>query len=345
MASLDLLASFLGVRVSKALDPNNPRDLEKIMAQLGKELGKVSAPLDEKSIQEALDVLDVDWSKLSAAQREQVFVSAQSRLVLVPLQGGLLPRVQFTLLASALETMGATRKGAAAKHGFKVGLDVTSGDSRAAIQASRLQASFIRDQYGKRSVALSQTARDVVSDGLEQGWGRQLIGDKLAERMSAQGVARSQSYWDIVAAAQTNNARMLSSLRMYADNDVETYTFQAVMDELTSDVCRLMDGKTFSVARGLATAEAAMTAATPDDVKASKPWLAMGKDDDGQPVVYYKDRGGQRVPVADVEESAVGRVDTRGKFKQRVDDDALQAAGVTVPPLHGYCRSGIYPDV
>lgn len=341
----DALARFVGVPVHKALDPNKPRDLERIMAHLSDELAKATGPASQRGIQEALETLDVDWASLSAAQREQVFVATQSRLALVPSRAGFLPRVQLTLLSSALDVMGKTKGSNAKLYKFSTGVDVTAGDTRAAMQASRLQAAFVRDQYGKRSVALSNEARSIVATGLAEGEGRTAIAARLEASMSAAGASRSTAYWDVVAAAQVNNARMLASLRQYADNGVEHYVFQAIMDEVTSLGCRLLHDKRFSVARGLATMESLFSAETPDAAVAAKPWLAAGRDDNGTPVVYYKNAQGERVAVADIEESGMGRVDAKGKFRQRVDDDALHAAGITVPPLHGNCRSGIFPDV
>jgi hypothetical protein len=68
--------------------------------------------------------------------------------------------------------------------------------------------------------------------------------------------------------------------------------------------------------------------------------MRVGADSDGNQVLFYE-RGGRRRFVAQVDESAAGRADQVGRYSRALSNEGLEAAGVTVPPLHGRCRSTI----
>jgi len=71
--------------------------------------------------------------------------------------------------------------------------------------------------------------------------------------------------------------------------------------------------------------------------------MQVGADDEGNQVLFYE-RGDRRRVVAQVDEPAVGERDEVGTYSRDLSDEQLEAAGVTVPPLHGRCRSTIVTD-
>ncbi len=62
---------------------------------------------------------------------------------------------------------------------------------------------------------------------------------------------RSPAYWDVVAGSFVGRGRSFSQLSAYAEAAITSYRIVAVLDEVTTPTCRFLDGKTFSVSRGL----------------------------------------------------------------------------------------------
>ena len=75
-----------------------------------------------------------------------------------------------------------------------------------------------------------------------------------------------------------------------------------------------------------------------------QPFVQVGADREGNQVLFYE-RGDRRRAVAQVDEPAVGERDAVGRYSRALSPVQLEAAGVTVPPLHGRCRSTIVAEV
>ena len=74
-----------------------------------------------------------------------------------------------------------------------------------------------------------------------------------------------------------------------------------------------------------------------------QPWVQVGADHEGHQVLFYK-RDGRRRVVAQVDEASVGQSDKVGRYSRALSPDQLEAAGVSMPPLHGRCRSTVLVD-
>jgi hypothetical protein len=107
-----------------------------------------------------------------------------------------------------------------------------------------------------------------------------------------------------------------------------------------SKICRFMHGRDFSVERAMQRFDEVERAPDPEAISDLQPWMRVGADPDGNQVLFYE-RGGRRHVVAHVDEPAVGRADQVGRYSHALTNDQLEAAGVSVPPLHGRCRSTI----
>ncbi len=116
--------------------------------------------------------------------------------------------------------------------------------------------------------------------------------------------------------------------------------FDAVLDESTSTTCRFMHGRVFRVARAMRRFDDVEQAGEPEHIKDLQPWVQVGADDKGNPILFYK-HAGRRHLVAHVDESAVGQADKVGSYSRALGAGQLEAAGLTTPPLHGRCRSTI----
>lgn len=335
-----LVKAVYGVDVRKALDPLHPHDFLVIQKRLADSLKGLSAAAHKDAITHALNTLDVDWSRMSEAQKDRVFKEAN--VALAAAQRMLIPSVVRQLDLFGKQMVTAT-KGAAAK---KFSLDLQSAftvkDQKVMQHAASSQALFVRNAQGQRLTGWSQKVRDVVSSGLDRGLGRKDIAAEVKDAVGSY-VKRDDSYWNVIANVFANRARVYASLSAYEESEIDNYRFEAVLDEVTTMQCRFLDGRIFPVKVALQK-YADVAAGDPEDVKYVQPWLSSGKDDDGNEVLFYKDKAGGKVVVADVLENAEGLKDQKGKFKPRLSDAQLAGQGVCVPPLHANCRSSIVPD-
>ena len=103
----------------------------------------------------------------------------------------------------------------------------------------------------------------------------------------------------------------------------------------------MLDGRTWDVPSAADRVRQGMTLDDPDEIVDHMPFVNEGKDEDGNPILYFK-RGGKRHVVADIVTPGAGAKDRPGDYRQKMDDAELAAAGVTIPPLHWpVCRSTI----
>ncbi|MGB0685655.1 MAG: hypothetical protein ACPGQD_05655, partial [Planctomycetota bacterium] len=116
-----------------------------------------------------------------------------------------------------------------------------------------------------------------------------------------------ESYFDVVASSAIVRARSFGAVAGMVDAGVATYRYVSVLDERTSDVCRHLHGKVWTVEQAVGQAMRVMVADGPEDMKAAAPWPRY----------------------ADVAE---------------LDEDGLAAMGVILPPVHGRCRSTIVAE-
>lgn len=153
-----------------------------------------------------------------------------------------------------------------------------------------------------------QIAASVKSTILEQGLGRKAAGKALAKVVT--GVALDESvvgrsgYWEGVAAIAATRARTFGTIEGLVQAGIEQYEFIAVMDERTSDICRELNGRIFSVATAVDIRDQILAAESPDDVKSITPWV-------------------------------------RAKDAQTTSSKDLQAKGACMPPAHFRCRSTV----
>jgi hypothetical protein len=297
----------------------------------------VSREAEASALRKAIGTLDVDWPRLSAHARDEVLRAARHAVAGVADQ--VLPRVEQVFEVEAKNVVDRSRRATVRQFGLRIAADTTRTDARIAAFVRNSEANFVRDEYGRRRDELGQRARDIVAAGLEQGLGRDDIVADLSAQL-APVVSRGKPYWDVVATSFANRGRTYTQLAAFDEADVEHYRFEAVLDQTTSEVCRFMHGREFSVERARQRFDEVEQADDAEAVTNLQPWMRVGADDAGNQVLYYE-RAGQRRMVARVDESSVGNSDRVGRYSRALSTDELEAAGVTVPPLHGHCRSTI----
>jgi SPP1 gp7 family putative phage head morphogenesis protein len=325
-------------RVEKALDPLDAADFMAIVRRLSRALRGVARPAEEAAMRRAIERLDVDWPNLAPEARDQVVRAARQALGSV--EGQVLPEVVQLFEAEADRVVAGARRSAVRRFGLRIGADLTRTDERIAKFVQESQGNFVRDEYGRRREAFSTRAKDIVASGVERGLGRDDIVKDLAEAMAGEAFDRSQAYWEMVSMVFTNRARTYTQLGAFDEAGVDRYRFEAILDEATSEVCRFMHGKVFTVERAMDRFREVERARDPELIRDVQPFVQVGADREGNQVLFYE-RGGRRRAVAQVDEPAVGERDEVGRYSRALSPAQLEAAGVAVPPLHGRCRSTI----
>lgn len=339
-ATEELLRKVYRVDVRKALDPTNAHDFLVIQRRLGEALHDVTKAQEAEALSTALSTLDVDWARMNDAQRDKVVESARAAIANVPRAKSEV--LEQRIAASGKQVIESTKR--STSHRFGLGIDSTfdKTDEAIAKHAAQAQTHYITDSYRRRADQFADKAHDIVARGAAQGLDRYEIGKDLHDAFGA-SLGRSESYFQMVAGVHVNRSRAYASLSSYASAEISHFRFEAVLDQVTTLQCRMMHGRMFSVQTALGKYSEAAGSADPEDVKFIQPWMQVGKDDAGEQYLYTKGKDGNRTRIADVKENAMGRADAVGKFNLHHGTGDLEAMGVTVPPLHGNCRSTIIP--
>jgi len=336
-AAEDILRDAYRLDVAKALDPLDHRDFLVIVQRLGRALVGVSRDAEAAAMRRALTTLDVDWRHLTTAARDRVIHAARQAVHGAATQ--VLPRVDHVFEVESKQVVAASRRETVRRFGLQIGTSTTSTDERIAAFVRRSESHFVRNQYGRRADELGQRARDIVASGLERGLGRDDIVRDLSSALTT-STGRTKAYWEVVATSFANRGRTYTQLAAFEEAGVERFRFEATLDEVTSLACRFMHGRVFSVARAMQRFDDVEQASDPEAIADLQPWVQTSADDDGNQVLFYK-RAGRRHLVAHIDESAVGQSDRVGRYSRAMTSDQLEASGVSVPPLHGRCRSTI----
>lgn len=336
----DLLSDVYRLPLAKALDPQNPRDFLILQHRLASAVKGLTGKAEAASMRAAIDALDVDWASLSDDGREKVVLAARAVLAKPPPN---LPEVGAAFKATGERTLVGAKKWFNEEFSVKISVNLTETDKHVVDHAANAQALYIRNQYGVRADALAANARKIVSAGLAQGLGRYDLAKDLRDGLQAQGVARSDAYWNMAAGVFINRSRVYGALSGFTAAKVRRFKFDAVLDEVTTIQCRFMHGRVFEVKDALDRYAAVATSENPEDVKTVQPWMGVSKGPDGRPVLHYKDASGAKQPVATVTDNALGQLDATGAYEGAMNETALAKAGLLTPPLHGNCRSTIRP--
>lgn len=323
--------------LNKALNPLKYNDYLTIVGRLAKALEGATAKEEGNAMQAALNRLDVDWPKLNEEQIDRVIDAARGAL---RFRDEAYPELVGVLNTHGKRIITSTREAAKSRYGLRIPTDFNRIDANVLKSASTMQANFVRDAAGRRQDVFDQQARKIVSDGLEAGLGRVDISSALNDALGSV-LGQTPSYYDVIASAHAGRARSYSHLSSLELGGVDEFEFIAVLDEVTSSVCRFMHGKRFQVRGSLQKYTSAASLDEPEDIKDHQPWLQVGTNDKGDQELYYKLSDGTRNVVAGVNDSGEGRRDDQGSFNSLMSDSELQSAGMSTPPLHGRCRSTI----
>lgn len=336
-----VLDRYLRLPVSKALNLSSRTGFDNAAALLAGQLRRTTASVDANAVREAIRGLDVDWTKTTAEQRGRLIAEAMSmaRTAAAPIAD----KLEVPLSRTGDEVVRAVRSDVRRRHRLAVGADLNALDERIVRHVVSSQGNYVRDEYGRRVESLGAEARRIVAEGLEEGLGREEIAADLEVAAKAALIERSPAYWELVASSFIGQGRSFAQMSSYAEAGIERYMISAVLDENTTEICRFLDGKVFSVGRALDQFAKVESLEDPEEMKGVIPWVREAIDGESGRRLLVAGSGEHRFPLAEITRSAMGTRDDPGEFRALCSDAELGASGVGFPPYHGYCRSTTVP--
>jgi SPP1 gp7 family putative phage head morphogenesis protein len=331
------------IDITKSLNPLDPDDFLIISARLSRALGKISRPHHREAARQALTALDVDWKTLSPKARNKVIREASRYIAGTPINfiEPMVAELQVRGSRIVRSSRRNVRRQMSATVGAQIGVSLTLKDQRIIDHSAQSQGFYVTSEYGRRAEFFSARARNIVSEGLDQGLGNDVIARDLKLQIGdVLGPRRSGNYWNVVANVFVNRSRTYGQLVSYDEAGIEKYRFEAVLDERTTNQCALLHGKEWEVKSALQRHEQVEQEQDPRAVQDLMPWIQSGADSQGNQILYTQDRSGNRTIIADVTKSRSGK-DSIGTYDQRVSDQKLADMGANQPPLHALCRSTI----
>ncbi len=336
-AADDVLTTYLRVPVSKAMGIGTPLGFTRTVARLAAELRRWASTPEAQAVRDAMAVLDVDWGQLTPGRRSELVSEALRAAGRGSAAATQEMRVVFGRAAD--QVVRATRSDARTRHHLVIAADFNAVDRRAIRHVVAAHTNFVRDEYGRRHDAFSIEARRIVAQGLEQGLGRDDIAADLEMAANAAMIGRPAGYWEVVASAFVGEGRSFAQVSAFAEAGIQRYMISAVLDERTTDVCRFMDGKVFSVAGALRVLERQAELADPESIRQVRPWVRERLNVESGMRELGVTRGDQWTRLATIDRSGVGTRDDRGAFSHGLDSSELAQVNLSMPPWHGHCRS------
>lgn len=334
------IASFLlGVNVAKAIDPTTPEGFLVLSNALQARLAKAAAGAEQKVVKEVFRELDLDWATMSE-KKLMAALTAAAEAIEKSYATRVIPRIDSILKDQMPDVMKTSRAATIAREKLSIEPGPSLRDKDAEKWIRRSHVNFIRYSTGERAKTLSKQARSIVARALAQGQTTKQISETLKDQFGRK-IPRPDSYWHVVAESFVGRGRVASQISALEDASIERYELVAVIDEVTTDICRAMDGKVFLVSKARELFDSLADLDDPEDVKYANPWVRKGIDDEGSDYLWVPRADGTRATIAKITRSGVGTADDRGEYSGMRSEDELAALGIPVPPFHGRCRTTI----
>ncbi|GAB1376879.1 hypothetical protein MASR1M48_17310 [Lactococcus petauri] len=184
---------------------------------------------------------------------------------------------------------------------------------------------FVQSGIENMSENFGFRAKDIIAEGLKEGWSRKTIASKLSN--ASEMTVENEQYWNVVGNNYANRSRNWANLEVFDEVGFDEYEVLAVMDERTSPICVQMNGKRFSIRKQIDIMERASKSDDLEEYTSKLPWLTSRKEEDGNISIGVQRKSGFK-PVL-----------TGGEFVS--SKDKLQGMGFALPPYHGLCRTTI----
>lgn len=337
--------AFLAVssrRVAKAVDPENARDLAILIEKEGRRLFGQSKELLDPFYRSVFGKLNEHWVGLPGSHREallgQVLRNMETGFPADELRSVMNPGIE----KKATSFMKASSKSYATKNKLPKPLRWGTQDTEAAKLMAETSTNYVSNLSGNISSRTSGMARSIVSAGFKNGLSNEEIADQLQSELSGMVGRTSTNYWRTVSSTYMTRARSWSQLRTLETAGVREYEVVAVLDEVTTPVCRFLHGKRFKVQEGLGLFKKMDALRTPGDIKYVQPWLRTSQDKEtGLHTLSVRKKSGKVAMIARETSSGYGQVGETGAWDLLDSGTTADMANLNIgpPPYHGGCRS------
>lgn len=320
-------------------DPFNRRTFDRMVDELGDTLAGKSDNAVKEAVQDTVKKSTIVWANATEADYAKFSKALAAALGVA---AGVVWKAVDTTVVGAAEKMAVAGARAAVKnHGLGVGYSLTRTDKVAVSQAARANQYYIRNFYtGTAEPALSARARQIAAKGIAEGQGSEVIANRMYRAMGNTAAGLNRRYMNVVSSAVNARARGFSSLLMMDRAGIRKYRLSSVLDENTTDTCRMLDGKVFTVGSALARQQRIDAMADPMDIRYEAPWtrerlIKSGKHK-GKKGIFIPKADGDFERIAVIEQSAFGQMDKVGRYSMMSTAD-LASRGMGFPPFHAYC--------
>jgi len=294
---------------TKAVDPLEPESILLEEKKTVKNIIEKNSKQDAKTVKQLNKIVsDIDYdseeSINSAIKKTDKVIKNHGKLV-APQASGILEddsEVYYKKVSNKLAT------------DFGTASSFIQADEELIKIINNWNETFIGDNYRNN---VTNQVNNIIRDTIKRDGGAMSRGQLTSELTSRmKRTVRNENYWNTVASSVLNNSRSASSLRFYDGAGISKYEVLSVLDEITSNICRNMHGRIFSVSNGLKAYEKLSNAETAEEAKDVMPWMSTNKEEE---------------------------VLLRGSDIRTLSNAELQAKGVSTPPYHGKCRTTIVP--
>jgi len=287
------------------------------------ELARTMAVLD-KSV---TNVLDVNWT----AGTEAKVRAAMAKLNGMVKGEADLKRLTDMYLDSMRALVANAPDNYSAKNGFLAAFDMKSKDERAADFFAEMMKANSKDAIGKyMDEDASARALKLINEAMDKGQSADEITGEMLSFVKDDIPMNKRAYAQLVADQAMTRARSWSEGRSMQEAGFSSYQWKAVLQESTCNICRMLDGRIFSLDDGLKVATNAVKGGVANLDK-TNPWLRQTGND----ILVGNTK------VAAIRRSAEGEWDDRGEIDDLGAD--LQGLKIAFPPAHAACKCTTIP--
>lgn len=331
------------LKARKKGSPLTPGGFDARVLDMVVEISEQLDPIERAAAKDMVEALQKNWTRLTPKQREAAIEAAAKRYLKKWEEAS--PDLEPTFSAHGAELAEATRAAAVRTYALGIEASLSIVELQSAQLLAKQQSFYVTNAAGQRSVELSKIARDIASQGMIDGLDDYEIGEQMLAAIPEKALQRSHAYYRMVSSTYVGRQRTSSLMSSFSESGARGFEVVGVLDTLTCEPCRFMDGRVFGVQRALQNIRAAEEDEDPEAVKDRLPWLNVAKDPDdpdGGKAIFIK-VGGEKRRIASIVSPSSGKNDARGQYKASMTNAQMASLGVGAPPFHGTCRCSLNP--
>ncbi len=340
-----------GTLIAKDYNPRVNASLTGLVNRMSKtvthELSGMVQPLLKQAMEAWQDIMapGVNWSDMSTEEFDQAWEVGQSFLKTAVDKGyGLAaPGIKQKIMVELTGLHEGNQKYLQNVHLPRIQTAFNQVDEQVLDSIAEQSGWWIRDSAGDVSEALTKQGRNIVHEGIKNGFGREQIAKNLINGVPGMWDKYGLNYARTVAASSVSRARSYSEVSSYTEAGISHLEIMAMLDERTTDQCRALDGTIIEVAAAMAHQIEAANVPDPRDIAKVSPFLVPRRNKDtGAKELFIH---GTDTKFATINRSGQGKLDDRGSVARHMSTKALNKAGITMPPYHHNCRTMTVPRV